>query len=161
MIELMTVGYEGLSRADFFGTLERCRVTVLVDIRELPISRKPGFAKAALEAALVKRGLKYQHMVELGCPRDIRHEYRADNDWARYTKRFKAHLEGQTAALEKLAGWMKEERCCLLCYEEDYNFCHRSYVAEKVVGLVDGDVKINHLTGPMKGRMVSKRPVPA
>jgi len=157
----MTIGYEGLSKAEFFGMLERCRVTMLVDIRELPISRKPGFAKAALEAAVTRRGLKYQHVVELGCPRDIRHDYRADGDWKRYTKRFKAHLEDQTEALERLAGWMREERCCLLCYEEDYNFCHRSYVAEKVATLVDGNVKINHLTGPMKGRVVSKRLVPA
>lgn len=161
MIELMTIGYEGLSHAEFFAMLDRCRVTMLVDIRELPISRKPGFAKAALEAALVQRGLKYQHVVELGCPRDIRHDYRADGDWVRYTKRFKAYLEEQTEALGKVAGWMREERCCLLCYEEDYNFCHRSYVAEKVVGLVNGDSKINHLTGPMKGRVVSKPPVPA
>ena len=161
MIELMTIGYEALSRAEFFGTLERCRVTMLVDIRELPISRKPGFGKAALEAAVVRRGLKYEHVVELGCPRDVRHDYRADGDWARYTKRFKAHLEGQTEALEKLAGWMKEERCCLLCYEEDFNFCHRSFVAEKVATLVDDDVKINHLTGPMKGRVVLRRLVPA
>jgi uncharacterized protein (DUF488 family) len=161
MIELMTIGYEGLSRAEFFGMLERCRVTMLVDIRELPISRKPGFGKAALETALVKLGLKYGHVVELGCPRDIRHEYRANNDWARYAKRFKAYLEGQTEALGKLAGWMKDERCCLLCYEEDFNFCHRSFVAEKVAGLFDEDVKINHLTGPMSGRVVWRRLVPA
>jgi len=79
MIELMTIGYESFSRAEFFGILDRCRVTMLVDIGELPISRKPGFAKAALEAALVKRGLKYRAVMELGCPRDVRHEYRADN----------------------------------------------------------------------------------
>jgi len=161
MIELMTVGYESLSLAEFLGMLERCRVTMLVDIRELPISRKPGFSKAALESAVVKRGLKYEHLVELGCPRDIRHEYRADNDWARYTKRFKAYLDGQTEGLEKLAGWMKDERCCLLCYEEDFNFCHRSFVVEKVAGLLDEDARINHLTGPMRGRVVLRRLVPA
>jgi uncharacterized protein (DUF488 family) len=157
----MTIGYEALSLAEFLGMLERCRVTVLVDIRELPISRKPGFAKAALQAAVEKRGLKYEHVVELGCPRDVRHDYRADGDWKRYTKRFKAYLDGQTEALEQLAGWMHEERCCLLCYEEDYNFCHRSFVTEKVLELVDEDVKINHLTGPMKGRVVLRRLVPA
>ena len=90
MIELMTIGYESLSRSEFFGILDRCRVTMLVDIRELPISRKPGFSKAALEAAVGELGLKYEHIVELGCPRDIRHEYRADDDCARYTRRFKA-----------------------------------------------------------------------
>ena len=102
MIELMTIGYESLSRSEFFGILERCRVTLLVDIRELPISRKPGFNKAALEGTLVKRGLKYEHVFELGCPRDIRHEYRADGDWARYAKRFKAYLDGQTEAIDRV-----------------------------------------------------------
>jgi uncharacterized protein (DUF488 family) len=161
MIELMTVGYEGLSRAEFIGLLERCRVTMLVDVRELPISRKPGFSKAALEASVVGRGLKYEHVIELGCPRDIRHDYREDCDWERYCKRFKEHLEDQTESLSKLAGWMEKERCCLLCYEEDFNLCHRSIVAAKVVTQVDGDVKINHLTGPMKGRVVVRRLVAA
>jgi len=52
---------------------------------------------------------------------------------------------------------VRDERCCLLCYEEDFNFCHRSFVAEKVAGLLDEDVKINHLTGPMSGRVVWRR----
>lgn len=161
MIELMTIGYEALSLREFFGILEQCRVSMLVDIRELPISRKPGFAKAALGAAAAKRALKYEHVVELGCPRDIRHEYRADNDWARYTKRFKAYLNTQDEALDRLAGWVREARCCLLCYEEDYNFCHRLFVADKVAELMDEDMKINHLTGPMTGRVVVRRLVPA
>lgn len=161
MTELMTIGYEALTPSEFFGILERCRVSMVVDIRELPISRKVGFAKAALAAALASRGLKYEHVVELGCPRDIRHEYRADNDWVRYSKRFKAYLEDQTEALERLAGWMRDERCCLLCYEEDFNFCHRSFVADEAAPLVEGDVKINHLTGPMAGRVVYRRLVAA
>ena len=161
MIELMTIGYEALSLREFFGILERCRVSMLVDIRELPISRKPGFAKTALATGAAKHGLKYEHLVELGCPRDVRHEYRADNDWARYTKRFKAYLNTQDEVLERLAGWMRDERCCLLCFEKDFNFCHRSFVAEKVAGLLDEEVKINHLTGPMSGRVVWRRLVPA
>jgi uncharacterized protein (DUF488 family) len=157
MIELMTIGYESLSRSEFFGILERCGVTLLVDIRELPISRKPGFKKAALESAVVERGLKYVHVVELGCPRDIRHEYREDGDWARYTKRFKAYLNCQTEAIDKVAARIREERCCLLCYEKDFNFCHRSIVAEKIAGYEQDDVKIHHLTGPMTGRVVVRR----
>lgn len=160
MIELMTIGYEALTLSEFFEMLDRSRVSMLVDIRELPISRKPGFAKAALGAAAGKRGIKYEHLVELGCPRDIRHEYRADGDWGRYTKRFKAYLETQTAALGKLAGWMRDERCCLLCYEEDFNFCHRSYVAEKVAGLMGGEMRVNHLTGPMTGGVGWRRAAP-
>ncbi len=80
MIELMTIGYEGLTVAGFLDLLRRCRVSRLVDVRELPISRKPGFAKAALSAAIEARGIRYEHLVALGCPREIRHRYREDGD---------------------------------------------------------------------------------
>ena len=157
MIELMTIGYEALTPVDFFGILERCRVSMLVDVRELPISRKPKFAKAALSAIAEARNIQYEHISALGCPRDIRHDYREDQNWGLYTRRFNAYIETQTEALEVLARWMKKKRCCLLCYEENFNFCHRSIVAEKVAANFEEDVKINHLTGPIAGRVVWKR----
>ncbi len=161
MIELMTIGYEKMAPEKFFRLLEKCRVSMLVDVRELPISRRPGFAKGALEEAVTGRGIKYEHVAGLGCPRDVRHEYRVDGDWANYTRRFKAYLETQENALGRLAGWMRGERCCLMCYEEDYNFCHRSLVAERVVELGGECVRIYHLTGPITGRVVRREPVPA
>ena len=105
MTELMTIGYEGLTTRDFIDLLSRCRVSMIVDIRELPISRKPGFAKASLAAILEKNGIKYQHVSELGCPREIRHEYRDDGNWERHSRRFKAYLETQEAAIERLIEW--------------------------------------------------------
>ena len=62
MTELKTIGYEGLTIRDFIDLLKRCRVSMIVDALELPISRKPGFAKAALAAMLEKHGIKYQHV---------------------------------------------------------------------------------------------------
>lgn len=156
MIELKTVGYEGLTIRDFIDLLKRCRVSMIVDVRELPISRKPGFAKAALAATLEKYGIKYQHMPELGCPKEIRHDYRDDGDWARYSRRFKTYLETQGEAIDQLIGWTREEQSCLLCFEADYNFCHRSYVAEQAMLKMDGPARIHHLTGPMSGRVVHR-----
>jgi uncharacterized protein (DUF488 family) len=161
MTELKTIGYEGLTIRDFIDLLKRCRVSMIVDVRELPISRKPGFAKAALAAILEKHGIKYQHVPELGCPKEIRHDYRDDGDWARYSRRFKAYLETQGEAIERLIEWAGEEQCCLLCFEMDYNFCHRSYVAEQAVLKMDGPVRIHHLTGPMSGRVVHRELVTA
>lgn len=161
MIELMTVGYEGMTLKEFLDVLQRCRVTMLVDVREMAISRKPGFAKAALSEALEKRGIKYQHLVDLGCPKDIRHRFREDGDWARYTRKYKAYLETQEAPMERLWSLMQDERCCLMCFEEDYNFCHRSFIAERVVALAeDVPIKAHHLTGPMIGRVVRRELVP-
>jgi uncharacterized protein YeaO (DUF488 family) len=161
MTELKTIGYEGLTIRDFIDLLKRCCVSMIVDVRELPISRKPGFAKAALAAMLEKHGIRYQHVPELGCPKQIRHDYRDDGDWARYSRRFKSYLETQAGAIERLIEWAGEEQCCLLCFEEDYNFCHRSYVAEQAVLKMDGPARIHHLTGPMSGRVVQRELVTA
>ncbi len=154
VIELMTIGYEGLSPAAFYGILQRCKVSMVVDVRELPISRRAGFAKSALAAGLGEHGIKYVHFPALGCPRDVRHDYREDGDWARYTRSFKSYLETQLPALEELSGLMTREKCCLLCFEEDYNFCHRSFVAERVAPFVEAELRVFHLTGPIEGRVV-------
>ena len=154
MIELMTIGYEGMTQKDFLGVLKRCRVTMLVDVRELAISRKPGFAKVALSEALEQCGIKYEHLVDLGCPREIRHNYREDGDWSRYTRKYKAYLDTQEPTLMRLWNLMQDERCCLMCFEEDCNFCHRSFIAERVVRMADLPMRAQHLTGPMIGRVV-------
>jgi hypothetical protein len=106
------------------------------------------------EVAPGAHGIKYVHAPALGCPRDVRRAYREDGDWARYTRRFKAHLETQLPALEELSERMRQERCCLLCFEEDYNFCHRSFVAERVASFVDAALRVFHLAGPIEGRVV-------
>jgi uncharacterized protein (DUF488 family) len=154
VIELMTIGYEALRPSEFCEILQRCKVSMIVDVRELPISRRAGFAKSALAAGLGKQGIAYTHMPALGCPRNTRHAYREDGDWASYTRSFKAYLETQLPAVEKLAELMKQERCCLLCFEDDYNFCHRKFVAERVVPMAQTTVRIYHLTGPVEGRVV-------
>ena len=91
MTELMTIGYEGMKPEKFLELLKRCRVEHIVDIRELAISRRPGFSKSALAGLLAKSKIEYTHIPTLGCPRDVRHNYRNDNDWKRYTKGFLAY----------------------------------------------------------------------
>lgn len=153
MTELTTIGYEGLDPKRFFELLTRCGVEMLVDVRQLPISRKKGFGKAALDNAASKHGLAYRHVPALGCPRDIRHEYRASGDWGAYTIRFKDYLSTQTDAVSEIAKLALKHTVCLLCFEEDFNFCHRTYVAEAVACHFPGGLRISHLTGPIRGRV--------
>ena len=160
MIELMTIGYEGMTFKEFLAVLKRCRVSMLVDVRELPISRKPGFAKVALSAALEENSFKYEHLVELGCPRDVRHGYREDGDWPRYTRKYKAYLDTQEDTLNRLWHLMQSDRCCLMCFEEDFNFCHRSFIAERMVARAVAPTRALHLTGPMTGRVVAREMAP-
>lgn len=153
MIEIFTVGYEGLTPRQFFDLIASSKIAMLIDVRELPLSRKKGFSKTALIGLCKRRGISYRHMSELGCPRHIRHEYRQDGDWATYTTQFKTHLSGQGKALTELAKLAADGRVCLLCFERDFNFCHRTYVAQGVRHYVPRGLRIAHLTGPSRGRV--------
>lgn len=145
----MTIGYEGLTVDSFFCTLQVNSVQALIDVRELPLSRKPGFSKSALAHSASTYGMSYSHFAGLGCPRAIRHDYKRDKDWERYVERFTAYLDTQALAVAHLAAHVKRERCCLVCYEADYNACHRTLVAERVAQLLTGDVRITHLISQM------------
>ena len=131
-MNLYTIGYEGLRMDAFAACLAGHGVETVVDVRQLPLSRKPGFSKSALAANLSQRNFGYVHRPELGCPRPIRDQYRQNEDWNQYTESFLNYIATQDEALSDLAGFASRITCALLCYEADYNFCHRSMVADAV-----------------------------
>lgn len=131
-MEMYTIGYEGLGIDEFMSMLAEHDIDTVVDVREMPLSRKPGFSKKALEAVLNLSGREYVHMVALGCPRPIRDRYREDGNWKRYTEGFLKYLATQGDAIADLAALAATSNCALLCYEADPNFCHRSMVADAV-----------------------------
>lgn len=141
---LSTIGYEGLNIDGFVSLLHTHGIETVVDIRELPLSRKPGFSKKALADALDRSGLGYVHKVSLGCPKAIRNRYREDGDWGGYTTAFLEHLAKQNAAIDELWDLAKSSRCVLLCYEADYRHCHRSMVADAL--RVRSGTSIEHIT---------------
>lgn len=159
MIEIYTVGYEKFTAADFTALLSRSSVEHVVDVRELPISRKKGFAKNALRAALEEKGIGYSHAQYFGCPRPVRNAYRETNDWSAYTVSFKHYIKTRHKELEALGATASECRLALLCLEDDYNFCHRTYVAEELAVATGEEVTIRHLTGPMRNRTVVAAPL--
>ncbi len=129
---VFTIGYEGLNIDAFMSLLVEHGVETVVDIRELPLSRKPGFSKKALASVLNLSGLEYVHMVDLGCPKPVRNRYREDGNWKRYTEGFLKYLNTQGVAIAELSDLVSSSSCALLCYEADFNFCHRSMVATAV-----------------------------
>jgi len=138
---VFTIGYEGLNIDAFMSLLAEHGVDTVVDIRELPLSRKPGFSKKALSSVLNLSGLEYVHMVDLGCPRPVRDRYREDGNWKRYTDGFLKHLKTQEAAIAELSELAGSSSCALLCYEADFNLCHRSMVANAVRDRCGADVE--------------------
>lgn len=129
---LFTIGYEGLDTDAFLSLLAEHGIDTVVDVRELPLSRKPGFSKKALGTALNLSGREYVHMVQLGCPKTVRERYRDDGNWKRYCQGFLKYLKTQDDAIVELAKMVASSSCALLCYEADSNYCHRSMVAAAV-----------------------------
>ena len=129
---VFTIGYEGLDIDTFILLLAEHNIETVVDIRELPLSRKPGFSKKALTDVLNRSGFEYVHMADLGCPKLVRDRYREDGSWNRYAARFLKHLKTQRSAIYNLSGLVRRSNCALLCFEADFSFCHRSMVAAAV-----------------------------
>lgn len=72
----------------FITCLQTAQVKTVVDVRELPLSRKKGVSKTAFCAALATHGIAYLHAPALGCPKPIRNQYKADGNWQTYTSDF-------------------------------------------------------------------------
>lgn len=141
---LFTFGYEGLTIEGFIARLKDAQVDLIVDVRELPLSRKKGFSKSAFREHLAAAGIDYEHRPALGCPKPVRDQYRADGDWAVYTRGFMAHLATVKSEVRQLAATARDHRACLVCFEADFSACHRTYVAR--AARAAGSPAVHHLT---------------
>ena len=141
---IFTVSYEGRSLDEFLAALVAAGVRTLADVREAPVSRKRGFSKTALAAALGQQGIAYHHLRLLGCPKPIRDAHRKDGDWSRYTSAYLAHLAEQMPSVKELTALTEAQPTALLCYEADFNRCHRTYVARAVARF--SGAGISHIT---------------
>jgi uncharacterized protein (DUF488 family) len=143
-VELATVGYQGATVQSFLHALREAGVELLVDLRAVASSRRPGFAKSALAANLGGAGIEYLHLRDLGTPTPGRAAARAGRH-AEMRRIYRGHLETSAAqtALDALADLVRARRVCLLCFEADPTHCHRSLVADALGALVH--LRITHL----------------
>ena len=70
--KLYTIGYEGRDIDEFVSLLKDNRITRLIDVREIPFSRKKGFSKSRLNERLQNENIDYVHIKALGSPSEIR-----------------------------------------------------------------------------------------
>lgn len=145
MTEVSTVGYQAATVRSFLDALRADGVDLVVDVRAVASSRRPGFAKSRLAANLAGAGIDYIHLRGLGTPAEGRAAARAGQH-ARMRTIFRQHLAtaGARAELEALADLTRSgRRVCLLCFEADPAHCHRSIVAEALGSLLP--IKVTHL----------------
>ena len=129
---LRTIGYEHTTTQTMFGELARAKVQLLVDVRAVAASRRPGFSKRQLAAGLDEHGIGYLHLRALGTPKEGRLAARAGKRDELF-RTFKKHLKTPQAReqLDELTTLAKSgQRLCLLCYERDPEGCHRRRIAE-------------------------------
>jgi uncharacterized protein (DUF488 family) len=134
MPELATIGYEGTTIDQVVGVLRNAAVALLVDVRAVPQSRKPGFSKRQLAAALDEVGIAYVHLQGLGTPKPGRDAVRSGHP-ERMEVIFREHMTSDRAQAElaQAKGLVRERKACLLCFERDHTTCHRRLVAEMIV----------------------------
>ena len=130
---LSTIGYEGKTVDEFLAELSEVGVELVIDVRAVAASRRPGFSKTALAAALRERGIDYIHLRPLGTPKPGRDAARKGRI-AEMQAIFETQLETPEAALamEQANGAASERHAALLCFEADAGCCHRAVVAERL-----------------------------
>ncbi len=145
MSEVLTIGYEGTTLPQILAALREAEVSLLLDVRAVPHSRKPGFSGRMLAASAEAAGIGYRHLQRLGTPKHGRDRARA-GDAAGMAAIFNAHMTGDEpqAELAQATALAQTRRCCLLCFERDPHFCHRTIVAGLIAGRTGQAVR--HLT---------------
>lgn len=142
--KLFTVGYEGRSLEELVAALHAAGVERLIDVRELPLSRRRGFSKTALGDALRESGIEYVHVRALGNPKPNRERYWA-GDVEGGAAVYRKHLNnGSRWALVELAESLGGDPACLLCFERDHTECHRDVIVQELQEL-EPRLKVSHL----------------
>jgi uncharacterized protein (DUF488 family) len=141
MPTLSTIGYEGKTLDEFLDELVSAGVEIVLDVRAVAASRRPGFSKTALAGALGERGIDYLHLRPLGTPAAGREAARAGRI-AEMRAIYADQLETPEAALamEQALAEASQRHAALLCYEKEAPDCHRSMLAERLVRRADFEV---------------------
>lgn len=130
--KLFTIGYEQTPAKAVLDELEQAGVKLLVDVRAVASSRRPGFSKTQLAAGLDERGIAYLHLRGLGTPKEGRLAARA-GQYDTLQKIYAKHLKTPQAKeeMDELSALVKKSGpICILCYERDHEHCHRRWIAE-------------------------------
>lgn len=126
---IVSVGYEGRDLEGFVDLLVRHQVVTVADVRLNAISRRVGFSKTRLSAALQARGITYMHLKSLGNPKDNRDRFRRgplDEGVAIFNKVL-SHVDAERA-IEALVAKIDEGVVAVMCFEADHVRCHRDVV---------------------------------
>lgn len=130
--KLYTIGYEAKTQPEFLVQLKAAGVALVIDVRAIAASRRPGFSKTSLAAALRDAGIDYLHLRALGTPkagRDAARRGRTVLMREIYAEQL-ATPEAELALIQAEAA-ARDRPAALLCFELHAGDCHRAVIAER------------------------------
>lgn len=141
-MRIFTIGYEGATVPDFVRVLAAAGVQRVIDVRALPLSRRPGFSKSPLKGALEEAGIDYVHLKALGTPAEGRAAARA-NRHSDLERIYAGQLELPEAIAQgaQMIALAEEKPSALLCFEREPQHCHRQLLLDAVAT----DAEVIHL----------------
>jgi uncharacterized protein (DUF488 family) len=141
-LRIFTIGYEGTTVGDFISALKNAKVERVIDVRALPLSRRPGFSKTPLRNALAEAGIDYVHLKALGTPSEGRAAARAGRH-ADLERIYAGQLELPEAMVQgaEMLELGRERPSALLCMEREPAHCHRTLLLNTIAS----DAEVVHL----------------
>jgi uncharacterized protein (DUF488 family) len=136
---IYTIGHSRHEFALFVSLLKRNDVTILLDIRRFPNSkRNPQFNKERLAEFIPREGIRYLHVEELGGRRELSQESKSNSAWRSAAFRAYADHMGSKEflrGLKKLSALEAAERrkggrIALMCAEALPWKCHRLILSD-------------------------------
>ena len=133
-MKIFTIGYEGATQAELVATLKAAGVERVIDVRAVPLSRKPGFSKNVLAAGLADAGIGYVHLKALGTPPEGREAARKGRHDV-LARVYAEQLETPEAAVQaaQMVELASEKPSALFCFERDPGMCHRTLLRESAL----------------------------
>ena len=126
-LKIFTIGYEKSTQPELIAALQAAGVTRMIDVRAVPLSRRPGFSKNILKNGLAEAGIDYVHLKALGTPAEGRETARKGRH-AELERIYAGQLELPEAIVAgaQMRELAAEKPSALLCYEREPSGCHRT-----------------------------------
>lgn len=142
---LYTIGYENSSFEDFVTKLKNLDIKKLIDVRQIPLSRKKGFSKSYLSKNLPNYGISYIHLKELGSSKYLRQKLHKDKNYKYFFREYHDYLDTQREVLKELHTLIINETSCLMCYEKSAQNCHRLIISQEIKKINKNGLFIGHI----------------
>src|ERR1043166_820094 len=136
-----TAGYEGSTISQFLTKLSDKKIDTVIDIRQRPFSRKPGFSRGKLTEHLADSGIKYFHFAELGTPAPLRDFLREKGDYEEFFRRYSDFIVEFEDSLYDIVDMSRRQKICIVCFEKDPHLCHRKVIVDLLNSRCGGNIE--------------------